>query len=524
MLSSATNTWKTLSFTQRASLLVIAAVAFGGIILVGQVAARPSYGVLFSGLEATDAGAVADKLKDLKVEYRLSQGGRTIEVPDEKVYDLRLAMAAEGLPRGGSAGFELFDKTNFGATDFTQRLNYQRALQGELTRTINKLDGVVDSRVHIAIPEHRLFTDKDEPPTASVVLHLRAGHQLAERDVNGITHLVASAVEGMKTENVTVLDERGSLLSGSTGGGSPLLTDSQIQLQERYESRIASELQRLADQVLGPNKAGIRVSADLNWDKTETTKETYSPSGDKKNLPVEEQSTVETYAKTNAPNAPARGVPGVTGNTTQAGAQPTAQPGQYLSQQTGNKYVVNKIVEHSTTAPGKVRRISVAVLLDAPISPEQQTSLKNAFAAGAGLDLDPAPKGRGDKIELVSIPFDKSVDKAAAKTADVEAKQSSQREMIRNGSAVGVAVIMVIATFLMMKRSRKPRPMLDALIVNDTPPPALGPGPATYEPVPVAVAAGALPTTSGAPIDRIRQMSEERPEEVARQLASWMGQ
>src|SRR6266498_3879147 len=164
-MSSLEKTWASLSMGQRLALGGVLAVVFGGILLVAEVAGRPPYGVLFSNLEPQDAGAVTSKLREMKVDYHLSQGGRAIEVPAEKVYDLRLQMATEGLPRGGSAGFELFDKTNFAATDFSQHLNYRRALEGELQRTIQQLDGVTDARVHLAMPEKQLFIEKEQPVT-----------------------------------------------------------------------------------------------------------------------------------------------------------------------------------------------------------------------------------------------------------------------------------------------------------------------------------------------------------------------
>src|SRR5258708_271525 len=173
MLTSLQKIWGSLTLGQRLTLGGVLAVVFGGMLFVAQTASRPTYGVLFSNLEPEDAGAVTSKLREQKVDYRLSQAGRTIEVPEDKVYDLRLTMATEGFPRGGSVGFELFDKTNFTATDFTQHLNYRRALEGELTRTLSHLDGVLESRVHLAMPEKQLFEDKEEPVTASVVLHLR---------------------------------------------------------------------------------------------------------------------------------------------------------------------------------------------------------------------------------------------------------------------------------------------------------------------------------------------------------------
>lgn len=539
MFNSFQATWRSLSPGQRVALVGVLAVVFGGLMIVAQMATRPTYSVLFSNLEPDDAGAVTGKLKELKVEYRLSDGGRVIEVPEDRVYDLRLTLATEGLPRGGSVGFELFDKPNFSATDFTQHLNYQRALQGELTRTINRLDGVLDSRIHLAIPEQRLFTEKEEPVTASVVLHLRPGYQLDEQRVAGIVHLVSSAVEGLKPGNVTVHDAQGELLSG--GGIKSLLTDNQIELQERYERRLESELRRLADQVLGPGRAAIRVSADLNWDETETTSETYRPGGPNgKNLPMEEQRTTETYGR-GAGQAP-RGVPGVTSNLNspavarapELGAR-SADGGQYTNSHMDNRYAVSKVVERRVTPPGKVRRLSIAVLLDQKVTMVQQAALKNAFAAAAGLDLLPVSRGgRGDRIELLPMAFDKTATSEATRAADTAASQSFRIALFRNVAAVIVVILVMIASLLAARRLMAPqRQPFDALVAESVPlqPPG-SPGPplsglgaqgeALLDSDPMARLN--RPPAGEQPTGAIRQLAAERPDEVARQLQAWMAE
>ncbi len=501
-----------MALPQRAALIAVLATVFAAILYVGSAAGHPPYGVLFANLDSEDAGAVTGKLREQKIDYRLTHEGHTIEVPEDKVYDLRLSLASEGMPRGGSVGFELFDKTNFGATDFTQHLNYQRALQGELTRTIDKLEGVVGSRVHLAIPEKRLLEDKEEPATASVVLHVRPGYQMNERQIAGIVHLVSSAVEGLKPENVSVHDEQGDLLS-TGGASSPMLTSSQIQLQERYERRLASELQRLADEVLGPNKAAIRVSADLNWDQTETTSETYRPSGQAgKNLATEEQSNHESFVRT---ITPAAGIPGAASNVTATqGASP--QPGQYTNAQTTSHYVVNKVVERRVTAPGKIRRLSVAVMLDAAVSRDQQVALKNAFAAGAGLDTAPPTSGgRGDRIELLPMKFDRTAEAQVARAEQSAEKSRVRSDLYRNIAAGVIAFIVGLVTLLLARRAAAPpRPRIDALIVDD--------GGTEPEELSLPLVESETAPRLLAPMDRVRQTASEDPQQVARQIEAWI--
>jgi flagellar M-ring protein FliF len=528
MLTSIQHTWQNLAPAQRAALAGLLVLVFGGILLVARIAGQPSYAVLYSNLEAEDAGAVTARLRELKVDYRLSQGGRAIEVPVDKVYDLRLSLATEGLPRGGSVGFELFDKTSFGATDFTQRMNYQRALAGELARTINRLEGVTESRIHIAMPQPRLYTEREEPVTASVVLHLRPGRQPDDQRIAGIVHLVSSAVEGLKPENVSVLDSQGQLLS--SGGGPGALTGNQIELQSSYERRLETQLRRLADQVLGPGKAAIRVSAEMTWDQTETTSETYRPSGlNGRNLPIEEQSSSETYGRRDA-----RGVAGLPGVASNMGVpDPVAgrsggEGGQYRNSRTDRHYVVNKVVERRIGAPGNIRRLSIAVLLDGQIGVVQQRALRSAFAAAAGLDLTPVSAGgRGDRIELLPIAFDKTAETGMKRTAAREAQSAFRVALARNIAAVAIVLLVLVASLLIARRLRAPEPAvdrstpgpLDALITGNTTPEspleALG-----MQDTPVVEAGEPPPPPSL--IEQIRQLASENPSEVARQVQTWM--
>jgi flagellar M-ring protein FliF len=428
-------------------------------------------------------------------------------------------------------GFELFDRTNLGATDFTQRLNFQRALQGELMRTINRLEGVTESRVHIAMPERRLFSEQEEAITASVVLHLRPGYSLEPRQVAGIVHLVSSSVEGLKPQNVTVIDPHGDLLK--TGNSPSVLSSSQVELQEGYERRLEAQLRRLADEVLGPGKAAIRVSADLNWDQMETTSETYRPSGlNGKNLPVEVQARNETYGRRS--NRPAAGVPGVSSNLGRPvlsfGSSAGGEPGQYANSDTRTSYAVSKVVERRVAAPGKIRRISIAVLLDGTIRPTQQTALKNAFAAAAGLDLEPVSAGgRGDRIELLPIAFDRSAEAQADRAADEATRQSFRIALIRHGTAVAVVILVLVIGLLLLRQLRTAQQRgLDALISDaGALPSAPSSLPKDRERVSPDVRIQEIAANPGGALElpqAVRQLAAARPEEVARELKRWMAE
>src|SRR5512138_18325 len=201
--------------------MLIAGVAFLSVMAFAVlifVANRTDYRPLFANLTSEDAGEIVKKLKEQKVPYQISSDGKALMVPADKVYELRLSLASDGLPQGGGVGFEIFDRKNFGVTEFVQKLNYQRALQGELSRTITQLAGVEQARVHLTIPEKSLFKENEKPATASVVLKMKSNRTLRESDVQGIVHLVASSVEGMDPDHVSVLDGRGKILSKGGSG------------------------------------------------------------------------------------------------------------------------------------------------------------------------------------------------------------------------------------------------------------------------------------------------------------------
>jgi flagellar M-ring protein FliF len=279
--------------------------------------------------------------------------------------------------------------------------------------------------------------------------------------------------------------------------------------------------------VLGPGRAAIRVSADLNWDQTETTSETFQPSGAKGgNLPQEEETTTETYGR-GAPRPP-RGIPGVPSNLSIPPAVPlaadTAAAGQYTNAHVSNKYVVNKVVERRIAAPGKIRRLSIAVLLDQSISPAQQQSLKSVLAAAAGLDRAlPAKGGRGDKIELLPMAFDKTAAIAETAAADTATKQSFKTELTRSGAAVLVVLLVAVASLFLAKQLLgSPREPLDTLIDE---PVSLSDAAAPRESrldLRASPGAGPAPGPAAPAAERPRHLASQRPDEVARQLQSWM--
>ncbi|HWR83008.1 MAG TPA: flagellar basal-body MS-ring/collar protein FliF, partial [Candidatus Deferrimicrobium sp.] len=256
---------------------VAAGIVVGTIFVIGWVDGV-TYARLYSDLEESEAGEVIAYLTDNNIPYKLSDGGRSISVPSDQVYKTRISLASEGLPRSGNIGYSIFDKNNFGMTDFLLDLNYRRALEGELTRTIMQLSEIQAARVHIVIPKDRLFKEAQKEATASVVLKLKHGSALSGRQIAGITHLIASSVEGLRPDKITIVDYEGNLLtSGQSSDPLAGLSTSQLQVRQQVEQYLEGKAQTMLDNVLGRGKSVIRVTAELNFQQLEKTSETYDP-------------------------------------------------------------------------------------------------------------------------------------------------------------------------------------------------------------------------------------------------------
>lgn len=407
-----------LSPTKR--LVVGGVVALSAILftLLIVVANRTDYRPLFSNLTTEDAGEIVKRLKEQKIPYQIESGGKAILVPSDKVYDLRLSMASDGLPQGGGVGFEIFDRKNFGMTEFVQKLNYQRALQGELSRTISQLAGVEQARVHLAIPEKSLFMDDEKHPTASVVLKMKSAQALRESEVQGVIHLVASSIEGMDPEKVTVLDSRGKVLS-KTGNSDPTgkMTTAMLEMQRTYEKTVEERLQSLLDRAVGTGKSVARVNAVFDFKQVEKYEERYDPDA---TAVRSEQRTEEKNGVTNK----ASGIPGVqsnTGKATSAAPSAAATNEASKSDETMN-YEISRSTARIIEPVGALARISVAIMVDGkyegtagaegaakqkyiPRSAEELQKIESLAKSAVGFNVE-----RGDQVTVANIPFQDSAD------------------------------------------------------------------------------------------------------------------
>jgi flagellar M-ring protein FliF len=350
------------SINQRMIVLVALAGSIAGLIAIALWTQQPDMQVLFTNLNPEDAGGIVDKLKETKVPYETTGGGNTVLVPSAQVHELRLQLATQGLPHGGGVGFEIFDRTSIGMSDFVQKLNYRRALQGELARTIAQMPEIERARVHLATPERRLFSnDENNRSRASVVLSLRNGQALAKTQVNGIVHLVSSSVEGLQVKDVTVVDGHGRLLSSTAGSDDAAgLTGSQLEYQRTVEKDIETRIQTMLERIVGVNKAVVRVSSILDFRKVETTEERYDPNSQ---VVRSEQRGQE---KANGLNGVSGGVPGVQSNVPEGTVQEPAQTSS-SNNQTKNEtvnYEINRTVSRVVESSGSIKQLSVAVLVD----------------------------------------------------------------------------------------------------------------------------------------------------------------
>ena len=394
--------------------LVVGGVALASLLAFAaliSVANKTDYRPLFANLTQEDAGEIVKKLKEQKIPHQIAADGKAILVPSDKVYDLRLTMASEGLPQGGGVGFEIFDRKNFGMTEFVQKLNYQRALQGELSRTIAQIAGVESARVHLAIPEKSLFQDMEKQATASVVLKMRSNRALREGEVQGIVHLVASSIEGMDPEHVTVLDSRGKVLSAnSPADPGAKVSGARQETQRAFEKTEEEKLQSLLDRVVGSGKSVARVSASFDFKQVEKFEERYDPESA---AVRSEQRSEEKGGVT----ATASGVPGAQSNLGRAVPGAPGQTGGGSKTDETLNYEVSRSTARIIEPVGSLSKVSVAILVDGryelspgakpgdspkyqPRSPDEMQKIEALVKGAVGFNAE-----RGDQVTVANIPF-----------------------------------------------------------------------------------------------------------------------
>jgi flagellar M-ring protein FliF len=540
------------------------ALLVGGLLLLLTViglsamwSARPDYRVLFSNLNDKDGGAVVAQLTKMNIPYRFSEGGGAVLVPADLVHDVRLKLAQTGLPKGSTVGFELMDNARFGTTQFQERLNFQRGLEGELVRSITALSAVETARVHLALPNQNGFFRDQQKPSASVLLTLHGGQTLDRAQIAGIVHLVSASVPELSPKAVSVLDQTGAMLSDANDGGGIGLDSSQVQHVARIEALYNKRILDLLEPIVGRDNLRAQVTAELDFSQSESTTEEFKPNQGGVAAAVRSAQVSENGSGGAGGGALASGVPGAATNQPQAAASApvsgtaqamqSAQGGQGGALGAGGRrdavtnYEIDKTVRVTRAAAGAIRRLAVAVVVNhrtstdkkgqtqsQPLTPEEIDKLVSLVQETVGFNQQ-----RGDTVRVINAPF-----KALAldKTEAVPLwKQPQTLEMVRTlavplvlgalGLALVFGVIRPVLRDLRLDKAREPAhalagsPLyqLNTVVDDATALPALG----TDRSLVTLAGPRQEPSDSDKRLEAVRQMVRTNPTSVARILRGW---
>lgn len=506
MMGQFESIWSEISFSHKFIMIMMTIGFIGGIVGVTQWARKPDYGLLYGELSPKESGDIIELLKEENVPYRVR--GSSIMIPSEKVYELRLKLASKGLPREES-GYELLDKVSFGTSDFVQKINYRRAVQGELAKTIRHLDYVEWAQVHLAIPEASLFVEKENPPTASVILKLkgRSSGTLKPEQVASITHLVSSSVEGLKPESVTITDTRGNLLSKKGSVSSMIGTSNdQLEVKKKIEDYYVAKAQDLLEKIVGMGKSVVRVSADLDFKHIDEKLIEFDPE-----RRVPRVQTVTTRVTGGAPFS--GGIPGMQANLNLSQSGIVQSVGSSEEEETAQtQYELSKtervIADHGTT----LKRLSVAVLLDGSYEETRSTdgTIQKIYVPRNKDDLDRIAalvkqaigidtNNRNDSFEIQNVQFYEPSYEEEEASIKKEQQKEFLLKMAKNGSLAITVLAFLLFVMRSMKKLKKAKEMKEVAI------------PSTYVQTPAANGIGR--------IDDVEDISEEEKiEEVKRKM------
>jgi flagellar M-ring protein FliF len=489
--------WAQLGINQRVSHAVATLAVVGGMVGLFVWSSRPHMQLLYGRLGEKELSEVIAVLQEQGVKYEMGSG--SVYVPTEQVHKLRMALAQKGVPAGEGVGFEVFDRANFGISDFVQRTNYVRALQGELSRTISQLQGIRSARVLIVVPENRLlFSDVKAKPTASVFVEGQVGASA----VNSIRFLVANAVEGLRADDVAVVDNHGTALTDGLKEDSQLGSAStQMKLRKNVEDYLSGKAETMLSKVLGPGAAVVRVSADIDSESTTRTEERYDPDGQV----VRTETTTDDTTVTNETENAQGGEAGASANVPGfRGEGPSAQKLLKNSEQTKkNKtqnYEINRITINSVKGPGSIARVTAAVFVATkaqPRTPAEVESLRRMVANAIGIKGE--DKELAKVVTLEEVAFEAPAEPKAG-MADVVL---AHPDLLKNGIAVAVALVLFVM-FLRMLKSTKPDeiPVELLTVQRSAQLEGAGPGPVTA--------------------DMLNDMIRQKPDNVGLALRDWM--
>ena len=428
------------------SALAILVLIFGLSFWYGS---KPDMVPLFTDMETKDAGEVANQLRESKITYEVQENksGTTILVPTTNVHEARLNLATQGLPRGNK-GFEIFDDSKLGVTEFQNRVNYLQALQGELTRTIEQLEAVEKARVHIVLPEDSLYKKEEKPATASIMLRLKPHAELTKKEIKGIVNLAAHSIKGLTPENITIVDDTGKILNDPDDQDEKSIgvkTLTQLDMTRKVQDNIEKKVQSLLDQTLGEGRAFARVSVELDFDDRLTDRQTFTPVVDDAGIIRSQQDISESYVGSSTnPGGPA----GVQSNVPGYVEQETNANAEYEKKESTKNYEINEERQHVIASPGSIRRLTVAVLVNDDVTQPQQESILRTVSSAAGIN-----PSRGDTISVEPLPF--STEAAERRAAEEQAEKDRQDRIFYTQVALALLLIALIVGGILMYRRKK---------------------------------------------------------------------
>lgn len=426
-------------------------LALGLILWIGFGLMREEYGVLFADLTESDASAIVKQLKKEKVPYRLADNGATVQVPAAQVHDVRLTLMSGELPLSGGVGFEIFDKQGLGATEHSQKVSYQRALQGELARTIATMESVRQVRVHLVMPESTLFTRDRQQASAAVAVTLEPGASLDRQQILGVQRLVAASVPGLEAARVVITDQRGVSLAAADSGGAAGVADARLQVKRDIEEYMTHKIARLLDSAFGPGQAIVSVDVSLNFDASKTTIQDLLPAQDADGAGRVVRRRQVTGSSTPQP---------LWTNATEAAATAVRVP----SSTTEVEYEYGRRIDEVIAAPGALSRLNVGVIVPGELTDEKRSRISELVRVAAGIDstrgdavsVQPLSQIGGAAASADAVPVEASDDDAIVEraAAPVAIKHASVDTTVALGALVGL-VIALFGAILFLRFGRR---------------------------------------------------------------------
>jgi len=536
----------TLSRRQLATMALVFLAVVGLVVGSAYWLNAPTYALLYSDMDAEAAADIMTRLKSDQIPYQLDAGGRSVRVPVDRIDELRLQLASQGLPTSGRIGFEIFDRTQFGATEFLEQVNYRRALEGELARTIATIGQVQTARVHIAMAKKSLFTTGTEPAKASVVLKLKNQQPLPPGTIAGIAGLVSASVEALRPESVVIVDTFGRRLSGPDQE-EDANDGLQLDRQRRMEHELTQKVVALLEPVVGVDRVRVNVSTRLSADSQEETQETYDPNTVIRSRQVSTDTTNATLVS---------GVSGARGNAPPNASTATVDPAQTNQQQNAGRmsettnFEVSRTTRHRVAPPGQIARLSVAVIVDddhvtvtdqagkatvqnKPRTPEELQRIQGLVAASVGLDTE-----RGDHITVENIAFNENTPEPVEPVLPwwkrVVPTGQSGSDSLKTVGIIGLGLFALLFIIRPMMQRAFPPPLPPAVVtpatIDGQPPTVADLEGALAQAAAKAEAEHAVAELPAPPRDprlpglskRLSKVADAEPEQVAKLLRTWL--